>query len=105
MGMGFQTGSEMGMKFEVIGSWKRKNVTRMGANVSINCTSAQSCGHRADVVGATPIQDCIAAYAVASVTRRVLNVLATHAVTVPACPAECRMMYELAVHRAGTAAG
>jgi len=42
---------------------------------------------------------------VASVTRRVLNMLATHAVTVHACPAECRTMYELAVHRAGTAAG
>ena len=29
MGMWFQNGSEMGMKFEVIGSWKGKNVTKM----------------------------------------------------------------------------
>ena len=42
MGMGFQNGSEMGMKFEVIGSWNGKNVTRMAGNVSINCTAAQS---------------------------------------------------------------
>ena len=47
MGMRFQNGSEMGMKFEVIRSWKGNNVTRMGGYVSINCIAAQSF----DIVG------------------------------------------------------
>jgi len=56
MGMRFQTGSEMGMKFEMIGSWNGNYLMRMGGNVSINCIAAQSVGHRADTVGTTPIQ-------------------------------------------------
>ena len=45
------------MKFEVVESWKENYMylTTMGGNVSINCTAAQSFGHRADTVGAAPI--------------------------------------------------
>ena len=35
MGMWFQNGSEMGMKFEVIGSWKGKNVLAIGPTVAL----------------------------------------------------------------------
>jgi len=56
MGMGFQTGSEMRMKFEVIASWNGNYLTRMGGYVSSNCIAAQSVGYRAEIVGATPIQ-------------------------------------------------
>ena len=47
VGMRFQTGSELGMKFEVIGSWNGNYLTRMGGYVSINCIAAQSF----DIVG------------------------------------------------------
>ena len=58
MGMGFGPGSEIRMKFEVVESRKENYMylTTMGGNVSINYTAAQSFGHRADIVGATPIQ-------------------------------------------------
>ena len=56
MGMRFQTGSEMRMKFEMIGSWNGNYLLRMEGNVSIDCIAAQSAGYRADIVGATPIQ-------------------------------------------------
>ena len=42
MRMGFGPGSEMGMKVEVVESWKENYMylTRMGGNISINCTAA-----------------------------------------------------------------
>ena len=64
--MGFGPGSEIRMKFEVVESRKENYMylTTMGGNVSINCTAAQSFGHRADIVGATSIQVYTAAYGI-----------------------------------------